>query len=281
MQTVTPRQTWRKGSGLDQAARPKRRLWSVAEVLLLQQAIARTSFFELAEELQRQPSAVCKKARALGLALADHHRRFPADRALVLGGPQVARRAGDIYWPEEDEEICRLRNAGFTIGEIANQLERTGNSIKTRIRRLKITNKYHQPNWVDVQTDYDNGVKIKEIEKKYNTSRYRMSKNISLHKRRHTALDDEEKELIVEKYMSGCTLKCITNSLGRSDAAITKYLSDTNLEAQVSEEITDIISFVSNLLENGFTARSIGQKLDISLRRAARLVSIVRNLEVV
>lgn len=239
--------------------------WSRAEDALLQALAGRQTNAEIAASLGRTVGAIDQRLRL-----------YPEIRALA--GPPIRGRSP---WSlADDERLRQLRAAGKSCAEIAQLMHRTPSAIASRIWVLR-GRRPASPgrDWAAIQRAYDDGAAITRIMKDFRISYYAVVKGIKTNSRTNKRrLSEEEIDLIEEKYLNGCTIKCIMRSTGRGEKSIIKAISSGKLKERMSEKLYEAIDICEILEKENLNAREIAEKLEIPLERSSRILAIYREL---
>ncbi len=221
--------------------------WNEKEIdFLFTAAEKKTPIEEVASALGRTEEGIKKKAAKLGIRFKSPKKRRPR-----------------IDWT--DAEINTLRTLyaqGLSYREISQQIRtRTPDacSKRARIERLPLR---RQDNVDRKQiTDlYLQGHTIRSLSKQFGIPQaaiYRIADRDRKFKRTLTA---DEKRIIEERFLDGCTQVCISRRINRSQSIVSSYLTSQGFDATDR----DIHSLIIDLKRNGFTPLQIAKKLEIS-----------------
>lgn len=239
------------------------RRWSRADDAHLQALAGRRTNAEIAASLGRTVGAIDQRLRL-----------YPE-----LQGLTTPPTRGRSPWSEADDaRLGELLAAGKTYAEVARLLHRTPSAIASRVWVLRGRQSAGR-DWAALQQAYDAGASITQIMKDFKISYYALVRGIQTNSRTDKRpLDDEEIDLIEEKYLNGCTIKCIMRSTGRGEKTIISAISERKLKERMSEKLCDAIDICEILENENLSARAIAEKLEIPLDRASRILAIHREL---
>jgi DNA-binding NarL/FixJ family response regulator len=114
-------------------AQNRHRHWTPEEDSRLRELASRTSFFDIAIELERDLAAV--KARAQQLRLAPE--RVPSCASTSQDAQGIDRRS-KRSWTEQEVRVLRELSRTESIEQIANQLDRSVSSVKLKAYWLNL-----------------------------------------------------------------------------------------------------------------------------------------------
>lgn len=252
------------------------RPWTKDDLLCLGQLYPSHSLGEIARVLRRSPSAIRQKVREkFPYLIQEHNTVFPLDLPSAKG----ARRSREGWQPDEDDTLRRMYASGVPVIEIAAALGRSINGVHHRawVLGLKHSRGRKAIPWDEVQRDYDDGVSILTLCRRYHVGHGNLIRNIDTKPgQKKGPLSPEEEALIQEKYLCGCTLGCISASLGRSKTTIGRAIAEARLEDTALDTYGDILELAALLVREKYSAREIAEKLELPLPRAARLVGIAK-----
>lgn len=263
----------------DRIARARWRKWSKRELLKLAALLQSQSLSEISIQLGRSESAIRDKTREKFPELVEHHRAlFPADWGQVV--MPVNSRAP---WSQEDRDKLReMYTTGRPMKEIIAAFGRSSASIYAQMKVMHLKERDSGSNrpWDLINKEYDDGSSIQQLMRKWHVDYYRLVRNLRNHeKRSRSQLNEEEAEIIQERYLSGCTIACIANGLCRDQGTISRFVTDKKLLTIGIDAFGELIDLASEMIEIGFNTRTIAAKLELPLSRALRIVDLAKKVE--
>jgi transposase len=244
------------------------RRWTDEDKNFIARNYSSMSIEEMASNLDRTPLAVTKQIQN---SVPGFYAKYNNSR-----GPDRHYSP----WLEQDElKLTELLKTGATLSEIADKLNRSYLSIQGKVRKNKLRPKRKRDdiNWADVQSEYDNGALQCDLMKKYRVSWGTFKDNVKT-KRLRTSITDEEKEIIEERYLNGCTCTCISKSMHVSVNSVSKLVNEHKLGEHAQDLFGDVLNLTETLLNDGFSARDIAEKLDLSIKLTAQIIGIVKSI---